>query len=188
MPLQPTRFAAQVVPVEAAAGGRKKSLVVAQAALSLVLLSAAGLLTQSLLNMQAQKFGFETPNRYIAHIDPQMAGYKPSQMQSLFRQLHDSLAAIPGISQVSFSLYTPMEGDNWGETVYIQGQPPPPPDSRQNVASWLRVSPGYFDAIGTRIIEGRSMSDEDSPTTRRIAVVNQTFARKFFQKKSPIGE
>jgi predicted permease len=170
-------------------GGRtQKALVVAQAALSLVLLSAAGLLTQSLRNMQSQNFGFETPNRYILHIEPQMAGYKLTQMQALFRQLHDSLAAIPGISQVSFSLYTPMEGDNWGETVYIEGQAPPPPDSNENNASWLRVSTGYFEVLGTKIIQGRSISDQDSPTSQRVAVVNQTFAKKFFKEERPIGK
>jgi putative ABC transport system permease protein len=169
-------------------GWMQKSLVIAQAALSIVLLSAAGLLTRSLHNMQRQNFGFETPNRYILHIDPQMAGYKPAQMQTLFRRLHDSLAAIPGISQVSFSLYTPMEGDNWGETVYIEGQAPPPPDSRQNNASWVSVSPGYFETLGTKIIQGRSISDQDSATTQRIALVNQTFARKFFKDESAIGK
>ena len=168
-------------------GWTQKSLVVAQAALSFGLLSAAGLLTQSLRNMQGQHFGFETANRYILHIEPQMAGYKPPQMQSLFRRLHDSLASIPGVSQVSFSLYTPMEGDNWGETVYIEGQAPPAPDSRENVASWLRVTSGYFETLGTQIIQGRSISDQDSSTAQRIAVVNQTFARKFFKNESPIG-
>jgi len=168
-------------------GWTQKSLVIAQAALSLVLLSAAGLLTQSLYNMQRQNFGFETPNRYILHIDPQMAGYKPEQMQALFRQLHDSLAAIPGIGQVSFSLYTPMEGDNWGETVYIDGQAPPPPDSDQNNASWLRVSAGYFETLGTKIVQGRSITEQDSPTSQRVAVVNQTFAKKFFKDENLLG-
>jgi predicted permease len=195
--LAPAWISAKADPVDALRGagrssGRggwtQKSLVVAQAALSFGLLSAAGLLTQSLRNMQGQNFGFETTNRYILHIEPQMARYQPPQMQSLFRGLHDSLAAIPGVSQVSFSLYTPMDGDNWGETVYIEGQAPPPADSRENVASWLRVSSGYFEALGTKIIQGRSISDQDSPTARRIAVVNQTFARKFFNSASPIGK
>jgi predicted permease len=168
-------------------GWAQKSLVIAQAALSLVLLSAAGLLTQSLRNMQGQDFGFETPNRYIAHIDPQMAGYKPPQMQALFRQLHDSLAAIPGVGQVSFSLYSPMEGDNWGETVYIEGQAPPPPDSNENNASWLRVSAGYFETLGTKIIQGRSITDQDTPASQRVAVINEIFAKKFFKDENPIG-
>jgi putative ABC transport system permease protein len=168
-------------------GWTQKSLVVAQAALSLVLLCAAGLLIQSLRNMHNQNFGFETPNRYILHIDPQMAGYKPSQLEPFFRQLHDTLAAIPGVNEVSFSLYSPMEGDNWGETVYIEGQAPPPPDSDQNNSSWVRVSEGYFDTIGTRIVEGRAFTDQDNSVSRGVAVVNKTFAKKFFKDESPIG-
>jgi predicted permease len=169
-------------------GWTQKSLVIAQAALSLVLLSAAGLLTQSLRNMQSQNFGFETPNRYIGHLDPQMAGYRAEQMQALFRQLHDSLAAIPGVNRVSFAMYTPMEGDNWGENVFVAGQPPPPPDSDQNNASWLRVSAGYFETLGTKIIQGRSITEQDTPSSQRVAVVNQTFAKHFFHDGNPIGQ
>ena len=77
--------------------------------------------------MHHQDFGFVTANRSIAHIDPQMAGYKPAQLEAMYRQLRDNLGAIPGVKQVSFSLYSPMEGDNWGEGVYIDGEPPPPP-------------------------------------------------------------
>jgi predicted permease len=161
---------------------------VAQAALSLVLLCAAGLLTQSLRNMQHQHFGFETPNRYISHIDPQMAGYKPDQLPAFYRQLHDTLAAIPGVRRVSFSLYSPMEGDNWGETVYIEGQAPPPPDSDESNASWVRVSEAYFDTIGTKIVQGRAIADQDTATSQRVAVVNQTFANKFFKGENPIGK
>jgi putative ABC transport system permease protein len=169
-------------------GWTQKSLVVAQAALSLVLLSAAGLLTQSLRNMHGQNFGFETPDRYILHVDPQMAGYKPAQLGSLYRQLHDSLSAIPGVSRVSFSMYSPMEGDNWGETVYIEGQAPPPPDSNVNGASWVRVSPGYFETLGTKIIQGRAITDQDSPAAQRVAVVNQAFAKHFFKDDNPLGK
>jgi len=138
--------------------------------------------------MQHQHFGFETANRYVLHIDPQMAGYKPAQLTAFYRQLHDALAAIPGVSRASFSLYSPMEGDNWSETVYIEGQAPPPPDTDQNDASWVRVSEGYFDTIGTKVVQGRAITDQDTPTTRRIAVVNQEFARKFFKDESPIGK
>jgi predicted permease len=170
------------------AGWTQKSLVVAQTALSLVLLCAAGLLTESLRNMQHQHFGFETANRYILHMDPQMAEYKPGQLAAFYRQLHDTLAAIPGVGQVSFSLYSPMEGDNWSETIYIEGQAPPPPDSNQNQASWVRVSEGYFEAIGTKIVEGRPIAHQDTPTSQNVAVVNQAFARKFFKNESPVGK
>jgi predicted permease len=169
-------------------GWTQKSLVVAQAALSLVLLCAAGLLIQSLRNMQRQDFGFETANRYILHIDPQMAGYKPAQLAAFYRQLHDTLAAIPGVNRVSFSLYSPMEGDNWSETVYLEGQAPPPPDTDQNDASWVRVSDGYFETVGTEVLQGRAITDRDTATSQRVAVVNQSFAKKFFKDESPIGK
>ena len=138
--------------------------------------------------MQRQNFGFETTNRYIAHIDPRMAGYKPPQLDALYRQLHDNLAAIPGVQQVSASMYSPMEGDNWGETVFIEGQAPPQPGSNENNASWVRVSPGYFETLGTKIVEGRAISDQDTATTQRVALVNRAFAKRFFKGESAIGK
>jgi predicted permease len=171
-----------------ASGWTQKSLVVVQAALSLVLLCAAGLLARSLRNMQHQSFGFEVPNRYILHLDPSMAGYKPEQLQGFYRQLHDNLAAIPGVNRVSFALYTPMEGDNWGETVYIEGQAPPPAGSDQNQASWVRATDSYFESIGARIVKGRGIAEQDTATTRNVAVVNEKFAKKFFKEEDPIGK
>ena len=169
-------------------GWTQKSLVIVQAALSLVLLCAAGLLTKSLRNMEHQSFGFETANRYVLHIAPQMAGYKPQNLAAFYPQLRDNLSAIPGVSRVAYALYSPMEGDNWSEQVYFEGKEPPPPGSGENHASWLRVSPGYFDAIGTKIVKGRAISDQDTATSRNVAVVNQNFARKFFKDDDPIGK
>jgi putative ABC transport system permease protein len=165
----------------------QKILVVMQAAVSLALLCAAALLIRSLGNLQHQHFGFETENRYIVHIDPQMAGYQASQADVFFRQLHDTLAAIPGVKQVSYSIYSPMEGDNWGNGIYIEGQAPPPPGSDENSSSWDRVSPGYFDTIGTKIVAGRGFTEQDDASGRLVAVINQTFARKFFKNGEPIG-
>jgi len=194
----PAWMTAHADPIEALRGANRstkhsgmwaqKILVVMQAAVSLVLLCAAGLLIRSLNNLQNQHFGFETHNRYILHIDPQMAGYKAEQSDAFFRQLHDALAAIPGVKAVTYSLYSPMEGDNWGEDVWIEGQAPPAPGSGFNNASWDRVSAGYFDNIGTKIIEGRSITEQDSAATRNIAVVNETFAKHFFKDGNPIGQ
>jgi putative ABC transport system permease protein len=165
----------------------QKILVVVQAAVSLALLCAAGLLMRSLTNLQHQHFGFETQNRYILHIDPQMAGYQAPQADAFFRQLHDTLAAIPGVKDVTYSLYSPMEGDNWGEDVYIEGQAPPPPGSDFNNASWVRASAGYFANIGTKIIAGRAFTEQDNATAPSVAVVNETFAKRFFKKGDALG-
>lgn len=193
----PAWMTAHANPIEALRGANRstgqgsslmqKSLVVAQAAISLVLLCAAGLLTQSLRNMQHQKFGFDTANRYILHIDPQMAGYKPEQMDAFYRQLHDTLAGIPGMKSVAYSLYSPMEGDNWGTGVYIEGQAPPPPGSNENGASWIRASAGYFDTIGTKIVQGREFTDQDTSATRPLALVNKAFVKKILKDRNPIG-
>jgi putative ABC transport system permease protein len=194
----PAWMTARANPVEALRGANRstgrskgwgqKSLVVAQASLSVVLLCAAGLLTRSLSNMERQNFGFDTAHRYILHIDPEMAGYKPAQLQPLYRRLRDNLASIPGVKEVSFSIYTPMEGDNWGEGVFIEGEPPPAPGTPDHGASWVRVSPHYFDVIGTKVVEGRAISDEDTPVTRNVALVNRFFENKYFKDGHAIGK
>jgi predicted permease len=194
----PAWMTAKANPVEALRGAHRstgrnqgwgqKSLVVVQAALSLVLLCAAGLLIRSLDNMHHQDFGFVTANRFIAHIDPQMAGYKPAQLEAMYRQLRDNLGAIPGVKQVSFSLYSPMEGDNWGEGVFIEGEPPPPPGTPDHGASWVRVSPHYFETIGTKIVEGRANNEQDTAATSNVAVVNRFFEKKYFKDGHAIGK
>lgn len=138
--------------------------------------------------MQHRNFGFETTHRYILHIDPQMAGYSVDKLEPLYRQLHENLNAIPGIEQVSFSLYSPMEGDNWGESVYIDGEPPPPPGTSDHNASWVRTSPGYFATIGTKIVDGRAINEQDTPATHTVAVVNRFFEQKYFKDGHAIGK
>jgi len=165
----------------------QKSLVVAQVALSFTLLCAAGLLIRSLRHMRYQEFGFDTNNRYILRIDPKIAGYKPDQLETLYRQLHDSLSRIPGIERTSISLCSPMDGDTWFEDVFIEGEPPPPPDSTDALAWWVRVGPGYFDAIGTKVVKGRDFNQQDTPGTRVVALVNRAFEKKYF-KDGAIGK
>jgi predicted permease len=165
----------------------QSSLVVAQAALALVLLCAAGVLTLSLRNLGRQSFGFETENRTILHVDASMAGYRPAQLEELYRELHGRIQALPGVDRVAFSLYSPMEGNNWGETIYVDGEPPPAPDAPETGSSWVRATPDYFDAIGTKVVEGRGFTEQDSQATRPVAVVNLSFAKKFFHDQDPIG-
>ncbi len=169
-------------------GWAQKSLVVAQTSLSLVLLCAAGLLVQSLRNMQSQDFGFEPDGRYVLQTDPQMAGIQPEELPAFYRGLRANLEAIPGVTRVAFALYTPMEGNNWSNMIYLEGQPPPPPGNYENVSSWLRVSDGYFETVGTRLLRGRGITERDTADSRPIAVVNQSFAKKFFPDDDPIGK
>ena len=165
----------------------QKSLVISQVTVSLVLLSAATMLGQSLRNLEHQNFGFETRGRYIASINPMLGDYKPEQMEPMFRQIDDSVLQIPGVRMVAPALYAPMTGDSWNDGIRIEGRPEPPA-KEDSGASWARVMPGFFETIGAKIMLGRPITDADTAATRKVAVVNQAFIRKFFKDQSPIGQ
>ena len=171
-------------------GGRswaQKSLVIAQAAMSLVLLSAAALLAQSLRNLEHQNFGFELQDRYVASINPTLGTLKPEQMEQLFRQIDDRLQQTPGIKIAAPALYAPMTGDSWNEGVRIQGRPEPWP--KEDVgAGWARVMPGFFEALGAKTLLGRTLGNDDTASTLNVAVVNEAFAKHFFKDQNPIGQ
>jgi macrolide transport system ATP-binding/permease protein len=165
----------------------RRSLVVLQAALSLVLLVGAGLLTKSLNKLEHQDFGLQTQNRVVVHINPQNADYKPEQLQALYDQIEHRFASLPGVERLGIATYTPLEGDNWGEGVSVQGRPEPGPNDRIG-ASWARVSPDFAQTIGQRVLRGRGITEQDTATSHLVAVVNETFVKKFFPKgENPIG-
>ena len=118
----------------------QKSLIVFQAALSLVLLVSAGLLTKSLRNLEHQNFGIQTANRYVVHLDPAGAGYTPEKLPALYQALEQRFGALPGVQSVGLALYSTLEGNNWGEEVFVEGRPEPGPNEH-NGSSWDRVSP-----------------------------------------------
>jgi predicted permease len=162
----------------------QRSLVVLQVALSAVLLIGAGLLTQTLRNLENQRFGFEPEGRMVVRVDPALAGYKPEKLYGLYQQLDQRLPQIPGVVSASYSIYSPMRGDNWSFGIHVEGHPP----DEQIGASFDRIGPHYFETLGTRLLRGRTIGVEDTPSSRQVAVVNQTFARKFFPKLDPIGK
>ncbi len=165
----------------------QKSLVILQAALSIILLAGAVLTTRSLLNLEDQNFGVVTANRFIAHFDPVGSGYTLDRLPGLYRQIEERFSAMPGVAHVSLALYSPLEGDNWGECVIQQGHPAPGP-SENCGSTWERVSSGFLDSIGVPILRGRGFSAQDTATTPMVAVVNETFAKKFFPNQNPIGQ
>lgn len=171
-------------------GGRswaQKSLVIGQAAMSVVLLSTAALMTRSLRNLEHQNFGFETEGRYLVQINPMLSNYKPEQLEPLFRKIDDRLMQIPGVRMVAPALYAPMSGDSWNDGIRIQGRPEPPA-KEDTSAGWSRVMPGFFETLGAQMVLGRPITDEDTATTRKVAVVNEAFAKRFLKKESPIGQ
>jgi len=165
----------------------QKALIVCQAALSLVLLVAAGLLSQTLRNLEHQNFGIATANRYVLHLDPAGAGYTSDKIGQLNDQLERDFSALPGVQSAGLALYSPLEGDNWGDSVFIEGRPDPGPTADTG-SSWDRVSPRFFETVGQQIVRGRGITDQDTATSRMVAVVNQAFVKKFFPNQDPIGQ
>ena len=160
----------------------QKTLVIVQAAVSVVLLSAATMLGQSLRNLEHQDFGFDARGRYLVSIDPKISNYKPERLVPLFRGIEGHLRAIPGVRMVSSVLEAPLSGWVWPNDIRIQGEPE---DNRSS--GWTRVTPGFFEILGDRIVMGRPITEEDNADTRPVAVINEAFARRFFGQENPIG-
>jgi predicted permease len=162
----------------------QKALVVSQAALSVTLLAAAILMTRSLINLEHQNFGIATANRYIVHLNTEGGGYTTDRLPQLYRQIEDRFSALPGVASVGLALYSPLEGDNWGDSVFPQGQTEP----NDNNSTFDRVSPRFLDSIGVPIVRGRGITEQDTSASQPVAIVNQTFAKKFFPNQDPVGK
>ena len=193
----PAWASAKANPIEAIRGagratstfGRRQqqTLVIIQAALSLALLSASGLLLGSLRNLADQDLGFQTAGRIAVRLDPYLAGYKPDQLEGWSKHVREQALRIPGVADASLAIYGPLSGSQWQGTVYIEGQRPPDPNSTENDCPFDKVGPGYFQTVGTRIVAGRDVLELDTATSRRVAIVNESFARRFFGRENPLG-
>ena len=191
--MAPAWMASQTNPADALKSGVRgttvgasllqRSLVVLQAALSLVLLVGAGLFAQSLTKLQATDLKLDSRDRYIAHINPQGAGYSPRELETLYRTIEQRFHELPGVSKVGISNYTPMEENNWSNGVQVQGQP-----YSGHGASFIKANSEYFDSVGTHVIMGRGIRAQDVLAAPTVAVVNQTFVKDFFPNgENPIG-
>jgi len=173
------------------AGGNRhwaqKTLVIVQAAVSLVLLSAAAMLGRSLHNLEHQNFGFDLSGRYLVTMNTKLSSYKQDQLLPIFIEIEDRVRRIPGVRRVSAALYAPMSGFAWQHEIRIVGKPEPGPEDDLS-SGWTRVMPGFFETLGDRIVMGRPINDEDTAAARPVAVVNEAFARKYFGKENPIGQ
>jgi macrolide transport system ATP-binding/permease protein len=162
----------------------RRSLIALQVSLSLVLVSCAGLLALSLDRLQHQEFGFLTTGRYVASVHTAFgSGVSTGEMAAVYARLTERVREIPGVANAAFSLYSPMSGDNWSSGVAVEGG-----RSREREgASWNRVSPGYFETIGTPVLRGRTFTQRDGPDAPAVAVVSERFAERYVGKADPIG-
>ena len=163
----------------------RRSLVMTQVALSFILLAGAGLLARSLGALESQRLGFDPADRLVVRVDPPAIAGEIDKLGQLFGRAREELSRVPGVLDVSYAMYSPMEGNNWSSGISIGGRESDPaqPDS----SSWNRVGPRYFETVGTPLLRGRLLDERDTSTSRRVVVVNDAFRRRFFESSDPIG-
>ena len=193
----PAWFATRTNPVEALRGsGRttgdpaslaRKALVVVQASLSVILVAGSTMLGRSLGNLEGQDFGFARNGRVIVTVGRPSATVEGAALTALYRDLEQRLARIPGVKGAGLALYNPLT-NNWGEGVLIAGKPQPAP-GEQTGASWDRVSADYLQQLGVKLLRGRHITPADNETAENVAVVNDSFVRRFFKAgEDPIDQ
>jgi len=186
----PAWFATRTDPVEALRGaGRtigdrssvaRRTLLIVQATLSVVLVAGSTMLGRSLGNLQNQDFGFALDDRVIVTLNPLPASsYSPERLAALYRGVEERLTKVPGVQGAGLALYNPHT-DNWGELVLISGKPMPAA-GEQAGSSWNRVSADYLQNLGIPLVRGRYFSRADNETAENVAVVNEAFVKRFFK-------
>jgi predicted permease len=191
----PAWFATRTDPIEALRGvGRvrdgssvaRKSLLVVQATLSVVLVTGATLLARTLNNLEHQDFGFDVKNRVVVSLAHPPSEYDWPKLSELYRRLDDRLMQVPGVTGAGLALYNPLT-NNWGEGILVQGHPPPKAGTATG-ASWDRVSADYMHILGMRMVRGRAFTPRDNATAAPTAIVNEAFVKRFFSSdENPIG-
>ncbi len=162
-----------------------KVLVVAQVTLSLVLLAGAGLFIRTLQKLESQDFGFNRHNVLLARFNAKFAGYKPLQLNGLHERILTRLHALPDVRSAALSGTPALSMSNWNSPIFIQGRTPAP---NQNISTSInRVSSGYFETMGIPLLRGRVIGLQDTATSAKAVVVNQSSADYFFPNGDAIG-
>jgi len=161
----------------------RKVLVAGQMALSLLLLMGAGLFLRSLINLRGMGPGFSTDRLLSFGVDPSLGGYDDNATFAFYRRLTDGLQAMPGVSSVGAATVGILQNGQWRYGVSVEGYPA---DSGQNPESnFNQVSTGYLATLGVPLIAGRGLAPRDAG--RSSCLINETFARKYFAGRNPIG-
>ena len=185
----PAWFATRTDPAEALRGwGRgttdrssfaRKGLLIVQAILSVVLVAGATMLARSLNNLERQDFGYQIQGRVVVDLHNPPASYTLPRLAALYRQLEEQLNRLPGVRGSGMALYNPLT-DNWGELILVAGHPAPKMSEGAG-ASWDRVSAGYLQNLGMRVVRGRHFTPADNEITAPVAIINEAFAKRFFK-------
>lgn len=158
----------------------------AQVAFSMILLVMAGLFMRSLLNLVHVNLGMKLDSVVTFTVSPRLSGYAPGEAKSIYDRIEQALAAEPGVERVASSRILPMSGRQWRMPVVIDGFERTP--VQQRLAAGNEVSPGFFDTLSIQILTGRGFADSDRTGSGRVAVVNNSFVRKFQLGRDAIGK
>jgi predicted permease len=148
-------------------------------------LFAAGLIVRSLQKLMTQDFGYDRSHVVIARLDPMAAGYKDDKMKLLAQQLMQRVSETPGVRSVTYSVNGLFAHTESGDAILVPGFKSS--DVRDRVANEDYVGPNYFGVVGIPIVAGRGIEAQDTPTSMRVAVVNEAMVKYFFQGKNPVG-
>jgi predicted permease len=164
----------------------RKGLVASQVALSFLLLFGAGLFVRSLQNLKETNTGFRDIDNLVSFgVDASRAGYGDEQATSFYNTLHDNVQAMPGVKAAGHASVGLLAGDEWDSTMSVEGHKAADGEDMQAFINSL--SPGYFDTMGVRVVEGRDFDRRDVREDAKVCIVNRKFATHFFKDKSPIG-
>jgi putative ABC transport system permease protein len=171
----------------AIAGGSRwmrTSLVIVQVALSLVLAIAAGQFARTLINLRRVDFGLRTHNVVVFSVNPSLNGYDKPRSKEFYRNLLERLRVTPGIDVVGASAIRVLDADWWGGDITVEGEPTA---SDPGHPSFNLVSPGYLSALGIPLLAGRDFVPSDATRKDRVALVNESIVRRYFNGRMPIG-
>ena len=160
-----------------------KALVTVQIAMSMVLVVGATLFVGTLVRLYAVDRGFQSHGVLVVSVRHQRL-YEPDRAAAIQSELLRGLGALPGVRAVSAAQMLPVGGGLWDRSVHVEGQSPRPDEPR---VGFNVIAPGYFATLGTRVAAGREFTDRDGRTTPKVAIVNESFARRFFGRNPAIG-
>jgi predicted permease len=163
-----------------------KSLLVMQVAISLVLLIAAGLFLRTLQNLRNVDVGFNTRNLVLFRVNPSLNRYDDARTAALYRDIQERLSAIAGVRSVALANVPLLSGSVNSTSIFVQGRSYPR-DQRDSI-NRLLISPGFFETMEMPMRVGRTFNDRDDSKAPKVAIINETAARKYFANENPIGQ
>lgn len=174
-------------PSQQAHGGMMERVIVVQVALSMVLLVAAGLFIRSFNQLANRPLGLQPQRVLVVALDPQRTMVAPEQRVALYERVRDAVAGLPGVAHAAMSHITPVGGGGFTPPVEIAGKGTAMRvDPNEDVFGNL-ISQGWFATFGTRVVAGRDFTEGDRTGAPRVAIVNETFVRRFLDGVSPLG-